>query len=53
MSQKIKIGVFGAYRGKTMIEVLTNHPDACVVAVCDKYRPNLDVVEKAAQGGRA
>ncbi len=49
MSQKIKIGVFGAYRGKTMIEVLTNHPDACVVAVCDKYRPNLDVVEKAAQ----
>ena len=36
---KLKIGVFGAYRGMTMINVLLNHPDAELVAVCDKYVP--------------
>jgi len=42
---KIKVGVFGAYRGKTMIKVLANHPNAELVAVCDKYRPLLDEVQ--------
>ena len=42
MEKKIKIGVFGAYRGMTMIEVLSRHPDAELVAICDKYQPLLD-----------
>lgn len=37
MANKIKIGVFGAARGYVMIEVLAKHPDAELVAVCDKY----------------
>jgi predicted dehydrogenase len=48
MNEKLKVGVFGAYRGKTMINVLSKHPDARLVAVCDKYRPLLDEVEKLA-----
>ena len=48
MSEKLKVGVFGAYRGKTMIDVLAKHPQARLVAVCDKYRPLLDEVEKLA-----
>ncbi len=47
MGKKIKIGVFGAYRGMTMIEVLSRHPDAELVAICDKYRPLLDKCRKA------
>jgi len=46
--KKIKVGVFGAYRGRTMINVLAEHPDAELVAVCDKYRPLLDDVKKLA-----
>lgn len=49
MSEKIKVGVFGAFRGKTMINVLADHPDAVLVAVCDKYRPLLDEVTQLAQ----
>lgn len=41
---KLKIGVFGAGRGKTMMRVLLNHPEAELVAVCDKYAPLLDEV---------
>ncbi len=41
---KLKIGVFGAARGKTMMRVLWKHPDAELVAVCDRYRPLLDEV---------
>ncbi len=47
--KKLKIGVFGAYRGMTMINVLADHPDAELTAVCDKYRPALDNVKKLAQ----
>lgn len=43
---KLKIGVFGGYRGHTMINVLFNHNDAELVAVCDKYKPILERVEK-------
>ena len=49
MAEKIKVGVFGAYRGKTMIDVLAYHPDASLVAVCDKYKPLLDEVQKTAE----
>ncbi|MBQ4159165.1 MAG: Gfo/Idh/MocA family oxidoreductase, partial [Clostridia bacterium] len=46
---KLKIGVFGAYRGMTMINVLLNHPDAELVAVCDKYVPALEKAGAAAK----
>ncbi len=45
----LKIGVFGAHRGMTMINVLLNHKDAKLVAVCDKYKPSLDHVAKSAK----
>ena len=46
---KLKIGVFGAGRGMTMIGVLLKHPDAELVAICDKHRPTLDKAGKAAE----
>lgn len=50
--KKLRIGVFGAGRGGVMIDVLFAHPDAGVVAVCDKYKPLLDSVgKKAAEKG--
>lgn len=42
MGKKIKVGVFGAARGMSMIQVLAKHPDAELVAVCDKYEPLLN-----------
>ena len=39
---KLKVGVFGAARGRTMINLLYDNPDAQLVAVCDKYKPLLD-----------
>lgn len=47
---KIKVGVFGAARGMVMINVLARHPDAELVAVCDKYTPLLDRCKRAAEG---
>ena len=47
--KKLKIGVFGGYRGKTMINVLLHHEDAELVAVCDKYEPLLEEVGKSAE----
>ena len=49
MANKIRIGVFGAFRGKTMIQVLAYHPDAALVAVCDRHRLLLDEVGKLAE----
>ena len=49
MSGKVKIGVFGAYRGMAMIRVLAKHPEAELVAVCDKYQPALEKVRALAQ----
>ena len=46
---KLKIGAFGAFRGHTMISVLENHPDAELVAVCDKYEPLLEQVRNEAK----
>ena len=45
---KVRVGVFGGYRGFTMISQLLHHPDAELVAVCDKYEPLLEKVKKAA-----
>ena len=47
--KKLKIGVFGGYRGKTMINILLHHEDAELVAVCDKYEPLLEDVRKSAE----
>ena len=49
MAGKLKIGVFGAYRGMTMIKVLAKHPQATLVAVCDKHQPALDRVNTLAK----
>ena len=49
MSGKLKIGVFGGYRGMTMITVLMGHPDAELVAVCDKVQWILDNVKNEAE----
>ncbi|MGM9625388.1 MAG: helix-turn-helix domain-containing protein, partial [Eubacteriales bacterium] len=47
-NQKLRIGVFGGARGKTMISVLLHHPDAQLVAVCDKYVPLLEEAKQTA-----
>lgn len=47
--EKVRIGVFGGYRGFTMVNQLLNHPDADLVAVCDKYQPILDKCKDAAE----
>ncbi len=49
MDRKLKIGVFGGARGMTMIGVLLEHPDAELVAVCDKYVPLLENARKEAE----
>ncbi len=46
---KVKIGVFGGYRGFTMIKQIMNSTEAELVAVCDKYQPVLEKVQKAAE----
>jgi predicted dehydrogenase len=46
MERKIRIGVIGAFRGMAMIKVLARHPEAELVAICDKYRPLLDSCTK-------
>ena len=49
MSEKLRIGVFGGYRGSSMIQVPLHHPDAELVAVCDKYQPLLDKAKAEAE----
>ena len=49
MAKKLRIGVFGGFRGRTMINVLLHHPDAELVAVCDKYEPLLEEAKKKAE----
>ncbi len=46
---KLKIGVFGGARGNVMIEALLEHPDAELVAVCDKYTPLLTQAKEKAE----
>ncbi|OHE58801.1 MAG: hypothetical protein A2Y36_00830 [Treponema sp. GWA1_62_8] len=42
MDRRLKIGVFGAFRGMSMIKVLARHPQAELTAICDKSRELLD-----------
>ncbi|MBE6540957.1 MAG: Gfo/Idh/MocA family oxidoreductase [Ruminococcaceae bacterium] len=42
MEKKVKIGVFGAGRGKSMIKYCKNAPNAELVAICDWYVPQLE-----------
>ena len=47
---KLKIGVMGAYRGKTMIDVLMVYrEDAELVAICDMFEPALKNVKHQAE----
>ena len=46
---KLKIGVFGAHRGMTMIRQLLHNPDAEVTAICDKFVPALNEAGKTAE----
>lgn len=48
-TKKLNIGVFGGYRGYTMMKVLFTHPAARLAAVCDKYEPLLDKVKAKAE----
>lgn len=41
-NRKIKIGVFGAHRGSTMINFCLHFPDTELVALCDRYEPALE-----------
>ncbi len=45
---KLTIGVFGGGRGVVMVRQILNHPDAELVAVCDKFQPMLDRCRTAA-----
>mgnify|MGYP001026271497 FL=1 len=49
MERKLRIGVFGGARGNSMIQVLLHHPEAELVAVCDKYTPLLDLARQNAE----
>ena len=46
---KLKIGVFGAHRGMSMIKMLLAYPEAELVAVCDKHVPSLQKVKERAE----
>lgn len=44
--RKIRIGVFGAGRGKSMIDYCKIAGNAKLVAVCDAYQPTLDSLKE-------
>ncbi len=46
MSKVVKIGVFGAGRGSTMMRYCMMNPDAELVAICDKNQKMLDNKKK-------
>ena len=46
---KIKMGVFGCYRGEVMVREILGNKEAELVAVCDKWDFALDLVKKAAE----
>ena len=43
------MGVFGGARGRVMVNLLLDHPDAELVAVCDKYEPLLARARETAE----
>ncbi len=50
MDKKIRVGVLGAHRGRTMIQFCKNADNAELVAVCDKAPYELDKVRREADG---
>lgn len=46
--RKIKVGVFGAGRGASMVAVMAQHPGAQLVAICDACKPFLDACSRLA-----
>ena len=46
---KVKVGVFGGRRGGTMIDVMSRHPDAELVAICDSDSQVLDKARTLAE----
>ena len=44
--EKVKIGVFGAGRGQTMMRYCMLNPDAELVAICDKNEKLLEARKK-------
>ena len=44
LAPKIRIGVLGAGRGKTMMRYCKAHDEAELVAICDNFKPYLDKV---------
>ena len=44
--KKVKIGVLGAGRGKTMMKYCLHSQNAELVAVCDFYEPFLEDLKK-------
>ncbi len=47
--KKLRVGVFGGARGRVMVNLLLDHPDAELVAVCDKYEPLLARARETAE----
>ncbi|MBP5237241.1 MAG: Gfo/Idh/MocA family oxidoreductase [Clostridia bacterium] len=46
---KVRVGIFGCDRGGTMFWQMINHPDAEVVAICDKADPPIRRCLEAAE----
>ena len=42
--EKLKIGVFGAYRGLSMIKYIARDNEVELTAICDKYEPLMKKV---------
>lgn len=49
MNGKVKIGVFGAMRGLSLLEPILRNPAAELVAVCERYQPSAEKCRKAMQ----
>lgn len=47
--KKVKIGVFGAGRGQSMIDTVSFYEEAELVAVCDQYEPLLRLCAQKAE----
>ncbi len=47
--RKVRVGVFGGYRGEVMVREVLAHKDAELVAVCDKWDFAIDLCRKAAE----
>ncbi|HEY3290470.1 MAG TPA: Gfo/Idh/MocA family oxidoreductase [Anaerolineae bacterium] len=43
---RVKVGVFGGRRGGTMIDIMSRHPDAELVAICDEDPLALEQVRR-------